>query len=66
MQGMNRELVVRLAERYRLRITIRPDGSIIGPKADLSRLAEAYAMADSHDAFKRARLQIAPWYGEVA
>jgi hypothetical protein len=54
MNDMNMELVNKLAERYRLRITIRPDGGIIGPKSELDRLRGLYEMYDGYYAFKRA------------
>jgi len=38
MMMLDRDLVVRLAEEHRLRITIRPDGQIIGFRDDLTKL----------------------------
>jgi|SRR5215469_6782819 hypothetical protein len=37
-QRLPRDTVVRLAEQYRLSITIRPDGSVIGFPNDLEKL----------------------------
>ena len=38
MMMLKRDLVVRLATEHRLRITIRPDGSIFGLQYDLDKL----------------------------
>jgi hypothetical protein len=53
MMMLDRDLVVRLAEEHRLRITIRPDGQIIGFRDDLTKLRsliEAVCSTDKTEA----------------
>jgi hypothetical protein len=49
MMMLNRDLVVRLATEHRLRITIRPDGQIIGFRDDLTKLRSLIEAAYSTD-----------------
>lgn len=49
MMMLDRDLVVRLAEEHRLRITIRPDGQIIGFRNDLTKLRSLIEEAYSTD-----------------
>ena len=49
MMMLDRDLVVRLVEEHRLRITIRPDGQIIGFRNDLTKLRSLIEAAYSTD-----------------
>jgi hypothetical protein len=49
MMMLDHDLVVRLAEEHRLRITIRPDGQIIGFRNDLTNLRSLIKAAYSTD-----------------
>jgi hypothetical protein len=49
MMMLDHDLVVRLAEEHRLRITIRPDGQIIGFRNDLTNLRSLIEAAYSTD-----------------